>query len=247
MISIRRQRHAAVPADSALRPPGWETERLWLMTRHALEDVGEAELIRAVDIAEADATVGGFELFTGRAHEPLAALVCRCADIQLCVVMYGETYPALKAALVDDRGRPLCGTEPFRLPAFHWTTGSWERLGRPMRPRQRRAYRESVRHQFLPLITAVQEWRGSWQAWGVATNDEAIAYMEHVAEEAAQREVAMREAEQARRQELERQRHEQEARAIQERLRLYLSAGVTPPEELIRAAEQGDDAPEPAA
>jgi hypothetical protein len=246
MISIRRQRRGATPGDTAQpigdRPAGWATERLWLMTRYALEDIGPTELVRSADVAEADAAVGGYERFTGRAHEPLAALIFRCADLQLCVVMYGEIYPALKAVLVDDAGRPLCGTEPFRLPAFHWTTGSWERLGKPMRPRQRRAYRESVRHQFMPLTTAVQEWRATWQAWGVTTNDEAIAHMEHLTAEAAQREAAMREAERAQRERAELLRREREADEIRQRLRMYLSAGVTPPEELVAAAE-GEDAP----
>jgi hypothetical protein len=251
MNSILRQLRRARPsepavADTGERPSGWAAERLWLMIRYALEDIGEAELLGSADVAESDAAVGGYEVFTGRTHEPLAALICRCGDLRLRIVTYGESYPALKAVLVDEEDRQLCGTEPFRLPAFHWTTGSWERPGKPMRPRQRRAYRDSVRHQYLALTNAVQAWHATWQAWGVTSNDEAIVYTERVALEAAASEAAQRALEEERRRDAERRRAQEEALAVRERLRLYLSAGVTPPDELVRAAERTDEAVDPA-
>jgi hypothetical protein len=156
--------------------------------------------------------------------------------------MYGETYPKLKAVLVDERDRPLCGTEPFRLPAFHWTTGSWERLGKPMRPRQRRVYRESVRHQFAALTNAVRQWHQTWQAWGVTTNDEALAYAERIAQEQADRAAALQAAAEDERREVQRRRLQEESQAIHRRLDLYLSAGVTPPAELLEKAQHADAA-----
>lgn len=242
----RVRRSETAGAASGERTVGWADDRLWLMTRYALEELGEAELVSTADIAESDAAVGGYEVFTGRSHEPLAALICRCGDLRLRVVTYGESYPALKAVLVDDDGRALCGTEPFRLPAFHWTTGTWERPGKPMRPRQRRAYRDTVRHQYLALTNAIQGWRATWQAWGVATNDEAIAYTERAALEAAASEAAQRAADEERLREEERMRVEEQSRAIRQRLRLYQSAGVTPPAELVHAAEHADEAFGPA-
>ena len=248
MNGILRQLRRARPSEPATveRPAGWAGERLWLMTRYALEDIGEAELIRNADVAESDTAVGGYEVFTGRTHEPLAALICRCGELRLRVVTYGESYPVLKAVLVDGDDRQLCGTEPFRLPAFHWTTGSWERPGKPMRPRQRRAYRESVSHQYLALTNGVQRWQATWETWGVTSNDEATAYTERAALEAAAREASQRELEEQQRQEAERRRLEAEARAVRERLRLYQSAGVTPPDELLHAAERTDQALDPA-
>jgi len=236
----RRSEHTA--AETGERPSGWAAERLWLMTRYALEDIGAAELLGSADVAESDAAVGGYEVFTGRTHEPLAALICVCGELRLRVVTYGESYPALKAVLIDGDNRQLCGTEPFRLPAFHWTTGSWERPGKPMRPRQRRAYRDSVKHQYLALSTAVGAWHATWRAWGVTSNDEAIAHTERAALEAAACDVAQRALEEERHRDAERRRVQQEAQAVRERLRLYLSAGVTPPDELVRAAEQTDEA-----
>jgi hypothetical protein len=248
LVDGARARTAAKPEhrpDTGIgheRTSGWAGDRLWMMTRYALEERGEAVLLSGADPAGADAALGGFSDLTGRAYQPLAALICACGELRLCVVMYGDAYPKLKAVLVDERDRPLCGTEPFRLPAFHWTTGSWERLGRPMRPRQRRVYRESVRHQFAALTNAVRQWHQTWEAWGVASNDEAFAHAERTAREQAEQEAANRLAAEEQRREAERRRLEAESRAIHERLELYVSAGVAPPAELVEKALHADAA-----